>query len=497
MAEALTLIGGLAAIMQLSGSLVKLTKDLVVCVRTIRSAPKEIEGFILETQIFTAELYYFHDLAQESAKNSNQKFKAKRAELVQKIARQCRFVRRGFAHLVKLFVEINGPSAAPFNTFLARILWLWKKPDVPELRLSIQSATANVLLLCNLFVFEEMKRRNENDGRLETLREQLQIWVSTARKLRRELAKHQRRKQPLEREPDAALDKSYDTITEDSRDLERYVVNAIRPHAQNAAVSRGPGSSRREPPSRIEREIRTVPSSGGPRMDNAQVDALEIIGQNRQQTSDQSPEEIIEVSNPHAPHLERVSSGIITRNIPEERSPSRSREAQSPSLTPLEEFRQRTFGSRVRDQGNGVHMEAGERPTEVHDSNIHVTKIVNDGVVEQPPQTTSQPHIEEERRRESVSELSPEDAGQREEVPDDGARLRVPSRPSSLVEERSERERPSVIPKKSSAIELEGSQHSHSSSGQEISSPYKPIPPFGGPRSRRRPRRPRPQSPIG
>ncbi|KAI0137953.1 hypothetical protein F4776DRAFT_670928 [Hypoxylon sp. NC0597] len=489
MAEALTLIGGLAAIMQLSGSLVKLTKNLVVCVRTIRSAPKEIEGFILETQIFTAELCYFHDLAKESVNHLSEKFKAKRAELVQKIARQCRFVRRGFARLVRLFTEINSPGTA---ILLARILWLWKKPDVPELRLSIQSATANVLLLCNLFVFEEVRRRNENDKRLETLQEQLEISVSTARTLRHELAEHHRRKQPSDRVLETTPDKSYDIITEDSRDLERLVVNVIRSHVQKAAVSRGLGSSRREPPSRTGRETGSVPSSGGPKSNGTEAEAVETTGQSRQQTSNQNPEEIIGEHSSYVLHPERVSSGVIALRIPEERSPSRA-QTMSPSPTPLEEFHQQTFGSRVRDQGNGVHMEVGEWPAEVHDQ-ADPTEIVNNGVIEQPPQTASKSRIEEQQK-ESVHKLSPEDVGPCEEIPHDG-----PQRPdsrSSPPEERSEREEPSVSPKRSSVTEVDGSQNSHKSSGEESPGPYKALPPFGGPRSRKRPRRPRPQSPIG
>ncbi|OTA70523.1 hypothetical protein K449DRAFT_428064 [Hypoxylon sp. EC38] len=491
MAEALTLIGGLAAIMQLSGSLVRLTKDLVVCVRTIRSAPKEIEGFILETQIFTAELYYFHDLAKESAKNLKEKFKAKRAELVQKIARQCRFVRRRLKRLVRLFIEINGPSTAPFNTFLARILWLWKKPDVPELRLSIQSATANVLLLCNLFVFEEIRRRNENDERLEMLQEQLQNWVSTAQKLRDELAEHQRRKQPSVRVLETAPHESYDIIMEDSRELERYVVKAIRSHVRKATVYRGLGSSRRESPSRRGRETGSVPSPGGPRTNGIEADALEITGQNRQQAFNQDREETTGKHSPHTLHPERASSGVIAFRIPEERSPSGARDAKPPSPIPVEEFHRRTFGSRIRDQGSGVYMEIGEWPAKVYDPDADPTKITNDGVIERPPQSASKSDIEE-RRKGSVHELSPKDGGPCEEIPHDDPQLPA-SRP---VEEQSERERPSLDPKRSSAIELDGSEHSHRSSDEESPGPYKPLPPFGGPRSRRRPRRPRPQSPI-
>ncbi|KAI1653352.1 hypothetical protein F4813DRAFT_259566 [Daldinia decipiens] len=166
MTDPLTLIGGLAAIMQLAGSVVKLTRELRVCVRAIRSAPKEIEGFILETSIFTDHLCYFHEVAKESAAVMSEHSKAKRAELIQKILRQCKSVKRGFARLVQCFTDVNGVDTAPLNTFWARLLWLWKRPDVPELRLNLQSATANVTLLCNLFMFEELRRRNVDSEKL-------------------------------------------------------------------------------------------------------------------------------------------------------------------------------------------------------------------------------------------------------------------------------------------------------------------------------------------
>ncbi|KAI6090008.1 hypothetical protein F4821DRAFT_46492 [Hypoxylon rubiginosum] len=236
MAEALSLIGSLSAIMQLTGYLVKSTRELVACVETIRSAPKEIEYFILETSIFTDQLRYFHDLAKDSTEKLDEKFKAKRASLVRKIVRQCRLVKRGFSRLVRRFIEVNGTGTAPFNALRARILWLWKKPDLPELRLSLQSATANVMLLCNLFSYEELIRKNANDERLEMLQEQLQNWVSTVKKLRHELADYQRRKQSTS-ESESMADISHSTI-DDTRELERYVAKAIRSYSQETAIPR-------------------------------------------------------------------------------------------------------------------------------------------------------------------------------------------------------------------------------------------------------------------
>ncbi|KAI1463959.1 uncharacterized protein F4812DRAFT_453294 [Daldinia caldariorum] len=131
MVEVFTLIGGLAAMMQLAGSVVELTKELRVCVRTIRSAPKEIEYFILQTYIFTNLLCYFHEVAKGSAAVMNENPKAKRARM------------RGFAYLVRRFIDIKGADTASLNTLWARLLCLWKRLDVPELHLNLQSAIAN------------------------------------------------------------------------------------------------------------------------------------------------------------------------------------------------------------------------------------------------------------------------------------------------------------------------------------------------------------------
>lgn len=229
MAEALTLIGGLAAIMQLSGSMIQLTRTLRKCVDTICSAPKEIESFILETSIFTAQLGYFHSLTKEFATRLNQNYKTTRADLIRKIARQCELVKDGFAHFVQRFVEINNfdhdSNLAPFHTPWARFLWLWKKPDIPELRLSIQSAISNLVLLSSCFQLEEKIETHGKNDEIKMLKWQLQDYKLMAAKLRDELAKRQNRKHPSERSP--KID-----------DLEKYVDDMI--HSQEPLIARLP-----------------------------------------------------------------------------------------------------------------------------------------------------------------------------------------------------------------------------------------------------------------
>ncbi|KAI5860301.1 hypothetical protein GGS23DRAFT_599670 [Durotheca rogersii] len=218
MTEALARVSGLTAIVQLTGCMIRLTKDLRVCMKTVRSAPKEIEYFIRETSIFTDQLRYFYSLVGESAGESDGKHKRGRASLVRKIVRQCRYIERDYTDLVNCFVEVNGADTSPFHSIRARILWTWRKPDVPGLRLSLHSATANVMLLCNLFAYEKLMAKGESekdDEIAEMLRDQLETCIATARKLRREVVEHQGRKPVTEGMPD-------------TRDLEKYVVSAIR-----------------------------------------------------------------------------------------------------------------------------------------------------------------------------------------------------------------------------------------------------------------------------
>ncbi|KAI0844690.1 hypothetical protein F5Y00DRAFT_273615 [Daldinia vernicosa] len=439
MAEALTLIGGLAAIMQLAGSVVKLTRDLRVCVRAIRSAPKEIRYFILETSIFTDQLCYFHEVAKESAAVMSEHSKAKRAELVQKILRQCKSVKRGFARLVQRFIDINGADTALLNTFWARLLWLWKRPDVPELRLNLQSAIANVTLLCNLFMFEELRRKNVDSEKLEMLQQRLRNWVATARKLRCELAEYKKRKSPLG-VPETAPEDSHDVIAEDSRQLERYVVHAIRSYTQGEALSTSTRSSRRGLSGQIIRGTQETTALSKPTVTGTRVDAYEDGVFREYIIPKRSPNEMVE-----------------------ERSPSRGQEEQPSIIVPSEQVSGRTDGDTVKDRDQGVFSEIGEWPAEVADPNTSLDATIENEAFNKVPQVTSQSHIEEELPRVSEQDSGPEEP---------------------------------ELPKTSPTTELEASEASHDTGSEESRGPYISMAPFGGPRSRKRPRRPRPQSPI-
>ncbi|XXH03819.1 C-24(28) sterol reductase [Hypoxylon texense] len=455
MAEALSLIGSLSAIMQLTGYLVKSTRELVACVETIRSAPKEIDYFILETSIFTDQLRYFHDLAKDSTEKLDENFKAKRAKLVHKIVRQCSLVRRGFSRLVKRFVEVNGTGTEPFNTLRARILWLWKKPDVPELRLSLQSATANVMLLCNLFSYEELIRKNAKDERLEMLQEQLQNWVSTVKKLRHELADYQRRKQSAGNESESAPEISYSRITVDTRDLEKYVVKTIQSHAREEALSKAREKSPPPPPPGP--TVRKAPKTSSPKFDI-------VVG-------DRRPTELWTAQK--TVPLPKSKTGVAQG---EGSTPSQGADITEVALSSpasKRRRRERPFSSEVRAPRRGPHPEV--RP-EVHGPDA--TKTANAG-----SSSRISDRGEEERQKVSETRPNPDDLKPHEVVRDEGIRVRpVEEWKESDGSPRSSGSR-SGIAKDGHTSPIEEHPRTVSSSSKEA-------------RARRRPRRPKSQPPA-
>ncbi|KAI1390007.1 uncharacterized protein F4822DRAFT_428354 [Hypoxylon trugodes] len=462
MAEALTLISGLSAIIQLTDSLVKLTRKLSACVRTIRFALKEISYFLLETEIFTDQLCCLYDLVRDSSGELGEKSKIERAKLVHNIKRQCRFVREDFAHLVGCFVNINTADKVPFNTIWIRTLWLLKKPDVPELCLHIQSTTANVSLMCNLFNFEELKRRNDDDDRLELVQKKLKYWVSTPKRLRHELAEYKRHRGPLKRAKGMELDESSDMIMENTRELEQYVVYAIRSYASGAPLSRSTRSSRLGHQYGGSREARWAPSPRGSRTTTVQIGARNGTDDTRRQVPSQS-------------------QNVTT----EERGGLRGRKIKLSTPAPGDQRHRKTFGDRARGRGNGMYPHIGKWPEETHEYEARSNDIPKPLEIKWPLRVVVKPNEAVEEPRKSI----PKPNSRKPRCSREGQSDVSPQ--PSFTEERPERS-----PRTPGGTKFESSRNSQVSLSEDgcdgISGYWKPLPPFGGPESRR----PRPQSPV-
>lgn len=116
------------------------------------------------------------------------------------------------------------------------------------------------------------------------------------KRLRHELADYQSRKQSVGSELESTSDISYNSITEDTRELEKYVVKAIRSHAQVSEVRKRSSPPGPPPPGPIERKARET--SPLPKSEIVVNGTEDREGVNRRPTSGQIPDITIGNSSP-------------------------------------------------------------------------------------------------------------------------------------------------------------------------------------------------------
>ncbi|KAI1284017.1 hypothetical protein F5Y07DRAFT_96934 [Xylaria sp. FL0933] len=191
MAEPLTTVSVAAAVSQLTGELVKLTTNLRHHLKVMRRAPHEVQCFLMETSNFTCLLNSFTELAGRPVPNMEKKEQRKREKMVSEVEQQCAYVRDKMEYLVDRFAVLAKGDMTPLGTcclvyffylplfkyritrsvilidvnciegLLERIKYLLDKPDIRDLRLSLQIAALTVNCLSTLFAWEEATMKDE------------------------------------------------------------------------------------------------------------------------------------------------------------------------------------------------------------------------------------------------------------------------------------------------------------------------------------------------
>ncbi|KAF2185457.1 hypothetical protein K469DRAFT_575907 [Zopfia rhizophila CBS 207.26] len=69
MADPLTLVGGIAAVIQIVEALTRLSSKLRFYIRTVRYAPREVQQFHLDLSNFSASLRMFHNQSEKWLQN--------------------------------------------------------------------------------------------------------------------------------------------------------------------------------------------------------------------------------------------------------------------------------------------------------------------------------------------------------------------------------------------------------------------------------------------
>ncbi|KAI0879021.1 hypothetical protein GGS24DRAFT_277201 [Hypoxylon argillaceum] len=225
MAEALAVIGSVASIMQLTGKAVKLMTRLRHFIRVLHKAPEEVESFLMETSIYTGMLNFFTELASRAMKTKGRKKQGEREKLVSNIKRQCKSICDKMANLVSRFAVLANGNLTRLENILERIKYILDKPDVTDLRLSVQTVSAIVNTLTTLFLLESSMEKK--DDKTAILLEQVKNLLCTVKKANIELANH-RQNHPLayeSGEPD-------NVMIDVSKEIQRQISSEIKSYSR-------------------------------------------------------------------------------------------------------------------------------------------------------------------------------------------------------------------------------------------------------------------------
>ncbi|KAI0551559.1 hypothetical protein F4679DRAFT_538359 [Xylaria curta] len=115
MAEPLAILGAVAAVSQVTGELVKLTTHLRHYLKIVRSAPEEVQAFVMETSNFTGLLNFFTELAESPVKDSGRREQRKRERRIEMVQNQCTYVCDKMEYLVDRFAGLARGNLTPLG----------------------------------------------------------------------------------------------------------------------------------------------------------------------------------------------------------------------------------------------------------------------------------------------------------------------------------------------------------------------------------------------
>ncbi|GAW18571.1 hypothetical protein ANO14919_080490 [Xylariales sp. No.14919] len=327
MAEPPTTIGTLAAVSRLTGELVNLTTTLRHHLKVMRRTPDEVQCFLMEMSNFTGLLNFFTQLADRPVQGMARREQKKREKRVSEIQQQCTYIYGKMEYLVDRFAVLAKENMTPLEGLLERIKYLLDKPDIKDLRLSLQTAALTVNCTSTLFLWEEATLKD--DIRTVSLLEQLRNLLPMAKKASTELAEYQ---QKHGTKYESGVPDPNNAMLAMSEEIQRQIAHAIRPHSSSEATKdRSLGhrrSERRRASTVIERTSYPEAWSSPFGPDGTVADSVEYLPRRRLnrvsfKTSDYTTER---QSSDHSMEI-RPDSGITQAPNP--------RRSRSPPVDPL------------------------------------------------------------------------------------------------------------------------------------------------------------------
>lgn len=146
MADQLSTVGGIDAVMDISQALLHVTSKLKLCLRTTSYVPTEIDHLSRECLSFSTELRWFYKRYHGSSGLGKASHDTEgRSTHITGIIKQCIAVKTGLKELLSRYMFLDGRPRAGYGG-MDRVRWYFRRHQLTGLRFLLESAKSSVIL---------------------------------------------------------------------------------------------------------------------------------------------------------------------------------------------------------------------------------------------------------------------------------------------------------------------------------------------------------------
>jgi hypothetical protein len=159
MPEPVTVVGGIASIIQIADAFIRLSSACDHFVRTVRHAPQELRSFHLDLSRLSFDLLMFHRISDKWLANSREsREKEKKKHHIAGLIQECKVVKDGYKALLVKFFGTTGQARDTYST-VDRLKWYFRKPLAAGLKLSLEYTKSSITLFLTLHMVTDLQQQ--------------------------------------------------------------------------------------------------------------------------------------------------------------------------------------------------------------------------------------------------------------------------------------------------------------------------------------------------
>lgn len=148
-------LGAVSAILPIAGSIAKSCVEMTELIRTMRNAHKDVHDVVLQSQLFSTILYEYDQTVGEGP--FAQDWVKRTTEIIMKLGKR---IKRGLKKLLrKVRILRRRHPASMIRRFKLRLEWYFKKSEVKQLQLSINTTMQALNVCINLVALQKAKQQ--------------------------------------------------------------------------------------------------------------------------------------------------------------------------------------------------------------------------------------------------------------------------------------------------------------------------------------------------